>query len=596
MGRLNQSRRQSVGYVYGKQKQNDVTLQPRIRSLSYVQMRSFDQNMKGSGIKERVDKFMNVASSDAVKQASKIVFDNAAPPRAQERMRQVYKRTEPIRNVLNRREELIKLIKEKRGEGLSLAGGMKHGMGMQHSRGSIPTSAGMGLKLSGQGLSLAGSGYNPPPLPAQELKKKLLRKMIREKKMKALGDRKKTSPIKQGFVGRGLSLAGGNLNIAGTLAGGNLNIAGTSSGRSRNKTYEDMRSYKVNPRPLVGQGAGKINPQKIIAYLKKRVGPMLKKEGVLSKAINNEKLQKLVGMKAQKILKTEKDPVQVIKKVLAELKPMMNKNMSGSGIGDLINKLGWKLFAGLLKMSGSKHLAKGADYMANYKGSGCCGSGKKRIIKKKKKMSGGFIISVPAIIAAISAAVGTAMSTTIIGSITVGGVVTAALSAAASAAADKILKEMMKDKKGGALKLAGQGKLERMRKRIKERIKKKMKNALMKVLKKVRISKDDFTAEEKQKLINRYKKFQGDKKLGRIKRFAVDMSPTIKEVARRKVENKARQFIKSYTQKLGLKGFGLKLAGQGGTGLKLAGQGKYSFSRSFVKNFIKEMKKLEKKR
>jgi hypothetical protein len=581
MGRLNQTRRAGIGYVYSAQRQNDISLQPTFRSLSYAQKQSFDQNMTGSGIKENVDKFMNVVSSDAMQQASRVVFDNM-PSRVQNRIRDVGKRVEPLRNALSRREEIIKLIKEKRGNGLSLAGGMQHGMGIQHSRGSVPTSAGMGLRLSGQGLSLAGGAYDAPSLPGAELKKKLLRKMIREKKMKALGDRKKTSPIAQGMIGSGLSLAGGNLTIS-----------GTSSGMSRNKTYDDMKmGYKINPKPLIGQGMNQINPSIMIKYLQNKAIPLLKANKLLPTNIKNtDKIKKLIAMRANKYIKEGlKDPQKIIMNLLKSLKPIMKGrglSLAGSGVSTILAKLGWKLFSGLLKLSGSP-LAKPAESIANYKGSG-------KKYKKSKKMSGGFIFSVPAIIAAISAAVSTAMGTTIIGSITVGGVITAAISAAASAAADKLIKELMKDKDK-----KGSGLFDKQKERIKERIKKELKNKLMKVLKKIRITKDDFNNEEIQKLMKGYNKFKEDKKMGRIKRFAEYMAPTIKEVARRKTEAQAKKFINSYMKKLGLKGNGLKLSGQGlklsGQGLKLSGQGKNSFSKSFIKNFINEMQKLEKKR
>lgn len=67
-------------------------------------------------------------------------------------------------------------------------------------------------------------------LPGDLLRKKLLKKMLREKKMKSLGDRVKSAPI----------------------AGSGLVIAGSSDGQSRSKTLPKTKTYKLNPKPLVG--------------------------------------------------------------------------------------------------------------------------------------------------------------------------------------------------------------------------------------------------------------------------------------------------------------------------------------------------------
>ena len=71
---------------------------------------------------------------------------------------------------------------------------------------------------------LIQEGSGPPVLPGDKLRKKLLTKMLREKRMKALGDRRNTSPL---------------------TGSGSLVIAGTSSGTSRSKTLPGMKDHEL---------------------------------------------------------------------------------------------------------------------------------------------------------------------------------------------------------------------------------------------------------------------------------------------------------------------------------------------------------------
>ena len=50
--------------------------------------------------------------------------------------------------------------------------------------------------------------------------------------MRPIGDRKKTSPLKMGYLG------------------GSINISGSSSGQSMSKTLPGMKNYKLNPKPF----------------------------------------------------------------------------------------------------------------------------------------------------------------------------------------------------------------------------------------------------------------------------------------------------------------------------------------------------------
>ena len=253
MGRLNQSRRQKIGYSYCPQVINDVAIQPKMRNMALVQEQAFDQNMMGEGIKEIIrgildnrkrilemgSKAVDIASSDVAKQVGKIMFDNL-PSDKQDKIKRLQERTKPIQNAIQRRQDIAdmvktgsKLVKDIRGNGLNPAGG---------SRGSIQPSVGGGLSVAGGAIDIRGN-QEGDTLPGDALKKKLLQKMVRERRMKSLGDRTKTSPIEAGFDGGSL-----------VIPTNNTKSARLEGSQSRSKTLPSSRSYKLNPRPLVGAG------------------------------------------------------------------------------------------------------------------------------------------------------------------------------------------------------------------------------------------------------------------------------------------------------------------------------------------------------
>ena len=71
------------------------------------------------------------------------------------------------------------------------------------------------------------------------LRQKLLKKMVRERRMRSLGDRVKTSPIEDGFNG-------GSLVIP--------TINNKMGSQSMGQTLEATNPYKIDPKPLVGAG------------------------------------------------------------------------------------------------------------------------------------------------------------------------------------------------------------------------------------------------------------------------------------------------------------------------------------------------------
>jgi hypothetical protein len=188
MTRLNQSRRQLVGYVYNSQVDNDVSQTPNIKSLNSVLEQSFDRNMTGGGMKRK----MKPKKVDT----THIQFDKGVGGNAI---------NEPV--ITGEGMNTKKIIKRipHMGEGLQLAG--------------------TGLSIAGTGLSVAGAGKHGM-LPGEMLRKKILKKVIKEKLMKK-------------------------------MTGGLLNIPRTSSGRSMDKTLEGMRGYVLD-----GNGKGKYKNKK----------------------------------------------------------------------------------------------------------------------------------------------------------------------------------------------------------------------------------------------------------------------------------------------------------------------------------------------
>lgn len=612
MGRLNQARRTNIGYTYCPQVQNNIQAKPCMRNQSIVQLKEFKRDMRGYGLslagsglslagsgmhgygvidkakqmKKTALKYWDIIPEDQIKEVHtrikrKIPRDN----RTLNVINNAYERRGDISKVVKTGHRLAKEIKgngfmEHSKKGTSIQPTVGGALRLAGQRAGALKLAGQGqsagaLKLSGQGLGLAGNGLISEgliqPLPGDELKKKLLKNMVREKKMKALGDRVKTAPIKQG------------------MNGGSNNISGTSNGQSRSKTLPGMKGYKLNPRPLVGAGAGKISPKVIIGYLVKNVIPMLKKEKLISEnMMNNENLKKLIAMKAKKIMMKHKDPQKIIKMLLTGLKPMMNKDMKGQGIGDVINKLGWKLLSGLFKMSGSKHLSKGADYMANYKGEGCCGQ------------DGGFVFTLSAIIAAISSAAAAASAAaSSVAAISVAGTTVGALastaagtvaSAAAGKAIDEINKTMQDKTKRERIKARIMARRARIKGRRQERRAQRgrgmitgqdIKDVAQNVVQETKLTIKDLPAKEKLILLKKYKELKKNPSKEKVIQLAKQMAPVAQKIIMKKAGDKIGQV-------LGLKkGSGLSLAGGK---MKIPMKSKKEFGNKFIKEFSKEIR------
>ena len=227
MTRLNQSRRGLIGYTYSPQVCNDVAVSTGSRQMSVVQEQAFEQSMAGDGrlrdivrgilskrhlivkhgpkVIDAVVKGIQFMNTDEGKQL-KQDFSKIAPKQS-ERIDNIVNKYTPPEKYQNVATNIYKGVKAVQGQGIGLAGA---------------------------GIGLAGAGDT---LPGDILKKKLLKKMIREKKMKSLGDRVKTSPVVAGFNG-------GSMVIPTRSRGS------TSSGQSKSKGLG--KGYKLNPKPLVG--------------------------------------------------------------------------------------------------------------------------------------------------------------------------------------------------------------------------------------------------------------------------------------------------------------------------------------------------------
>lgn len=225
----NYGKRQKINYVVVPRHMRDIGKQECERSSSLVMLKVPEQmpELGGEGMnaKQLADKAVMginfLKNEDTKKVASELV--GMLPERTQRKidnvvrgasassvnaLQEVYKRRDDIKDIVSRGANIVKSIKNAGGNGLALAGGSC----------CVPCSSGSGADV----------------LPGDVLRKKLLAKVIRQKRMESLGDRTKTPSVGMGGYG--------------------LNIAGTSSGQSRSKTYPDMKDYKLNPTPLVGAG------------------------------------------------------------------------------------------------------------------------------------------------------------------------------------------------------------------------------------------------------------------------------------------------------------------------------------------------------
>jgi len=461
MARLNQSRRQQIGYVYKPQVNNNAGLAQSGRQMLMVQEQAFDQNqMSGDGFMDIVRGIMNKGKDvgkfglkhrDSIQGALTGEVGTALRnliPDSDETARPAYpgeihailklpngkngvanfmgpgtqiikrvRRGDPgrtpsdtvaerhdidysiaqnardkagqfkqVRAADNRMINSLKRIKKSRGDaGRNIQAGMKliqakkigedlGVLGKQQFSGPLEKlSASDTAVLLKEQKSLTQRGFGAGVLPGNLLRDKLLRKILRERKKKknAKGD---------GFFTNLSNLLGtpdrkkdffhharkGKKGLLFKHAGRGKKV----TGQSRSKRYEGMKTYKLNPKPLVGAGAGPITD-----FVKKVLPTVIKSTGM---RLPTKKLvpfvMKVVAKHKTKGLKNIMGEIaKALMPILAKLK-LSTLGLGGSGMkrvkkyrgGSVWSALNEKLAAGMWAAMKAYH----KNAQAKKKGSG----------------------------------------------------------------------------------------------------------------------------------------------------------------------------------------------------------------------------------
>ena len=572
MTRLHQSRRQNVGYTYGTQVQNNVSLATKQRLMSTVQNQSFEQNMAGGGLEDVLRGSINIG-----KKSYNTMKDLSDTLTLEQRQRlgsavnKIVGNDKTMRSIHNIATKLPKVT-----SALSMIKG--NGLGLAGSGSSIQPSVGGGLNIAGQGLSLAGGALYGGglslaggTLPGDMLRKKLLKNMVREKKMRSIGDRKKTSPLKMGYTG------------------GSINISGSSSGQSMSKTLPGMKNYKLNSKPLVGGAIAKIPDKQIINKLKKAAIPFLKAEGLLKEGVRNtEKIGKLIEMYATKAFKTTKDKGAAVGNILSKLKPLFNQRGNGLGLAGSgwFHKLGWKLLSKIFSVGSNDSAARSgasrfASYMSKQSGQGKGGALK---LAGQGKHKGGFVFTIAAVIAAVSAAAASAAATAgTVGAIaiagtTVGALTTAAITASVTAASGAVVGHYVKKALEEGERKAGRKLTSKEKQRyidigkLQASILKNQKGKgfdptqiIKQATKHTKLVLKDFSPKDKKKLLQGFKQLKNNP----TKSGIIDLGRKLAPVARDLMFKKINKKIK----KSGVQLVSPEMVQQSGKGIRLAGSG-----------------------
>ena len=449
-------------------------------------------------------------------------------------------------------------------------------------------------KLTGSGVSLAGSGVSLAggALPGDQIRQQLLRKMVREHKMKPFKGRKRTKTID-------------------SISGAGLNIEGTSSGQSRGRSL-GSRAYKMNPRPLVGGGVSLaggaialIPPSKVIAELKKAAIPFLKAEGLIKQGLaNSDKVKRLVELHARKAYKMTDDPARVVGLVLSKLKPLMKGkgvSLAGAGMGGMgiFHRLGWKLLSKIFSIGSSDSAARSgasrfAAHIARSAGSGVslAGSGKYggALRLAGQGQDGGFVFTIAAIIAGISAAAAAASaSAAAVGAVavagtTVGALATGAIAASVTASAGAITGHFVKKALEAGEKAAGRKlttaekqRFIEMGKRQAAAAKQRGKgvslagsgfnplNIVKQATKHIKLTLKDFSPRDKKVLLSGFKQLKNDPSKAGIIKLGKKLAPVARNIMFKKVNRKIK--------KTGVQLVTPEMVVQQGRGVSLAGSG-----------------------
>ena len=391
MTRLNQSRRQQIGYVYKPQVNNDIGLTQCGRKMNLVQIQAFDQNMMdGEGFMDVVRGIFNKG-----KQGAKFLYDNKDKivdaysgetgtairnmiPSSDETARdgfagekhmilQLKNGKNGVANYMGPGTEVIKRLKRgdpgrtpsdtvaKRHDiDYALAKGARTTAGqfkqvreadnrminslkkIQNNRSDAGRNIQAGLRLIQAKTIAEDAGLLDKSKFAGSLSK------ISDAD-KALLMSNRASSTQQGY---GLSLPGGSLKqklIRNMTKQKKLRGSGNKiTGQSRSTTYPGMKNYKLNPKPIVGAGA-------IADFIANKALPSLAKHlGLPPSMLPTEQIKKVVNLgmsKTGKIGSTLDLVAKYAVPILTQMKikKMTGKGMSGAGVKKVLAKHNGKL-------------------------------------------------------------------------------------------------------------------------------------------------------------------------------------------------------------------------------------------------------------
>ena len=386
MTRLNQSRRQQIGYVYKPQVNNDIGLTQCGRKMNLVQIQSFDQNMMdGEGFMDVVRGIFNKG-----KQGAKFLYDNSDKigdaysgevgtalrnmiPSSDETARdgfigekhmilQLKNGKNGVANYMGPGTEVVKRLKRgdpgrtpadmvaKRHDiDYTLASGSRDEASqlkqirtadnrminslkkIQSSRGDVGRNTQAGLRLI-QAKKIAEDAG----LMDKTKFSGALTKISDTDKELLMSNR--ANLTQQGY---GLSLPGGSLKQK-LIRSITKKKKNNSQSFSRSKTMPGMKGYKIDPKPIVGAGA-------IADFIANKALPSLAKHLGLSPALlPTEQIKKVVNLGMSKTGKVgptldlvAKYAVPILTQM--KIKSLTGKGMSGAGVKKVLSKHNGKL-------------------------------------------------------------------------------------------------------------------------------------------------------------------------------------------------------------------------------------------------------------
>jgi hypothetical protein len=234
MPRLHNKKRQNIGYVYGPQVNNDIGLQSKSRHTLMDKTNTVITENTGNNIDNIVKdiKFVSKGSSIQPSVGSGLGVAGSGLGVAGSGLGQGSPNSSCSSGVagsgLGQGSPNSSCSSGVAGQGLGL---------IEKSKAKHLLNDGGDLRLKDRDIHKVD--MSDPILPGDVLKKKLLKKMVRERKMKSLGDR-----VEQGPVGMGQGSP--NSSRSSGMKGKGLVMPGTSSGLSKSKTLPGTKGYALS--------------------------------------------------------------------------------------------------------------------------------------------------------------------------------------------------------------------------------------------------------------------------------------------------------------------------------------------------------------